>query len=236
MTINQTASIGDILFLEPMFRYFWKKNREKPIVPLREHLMWLSNYITSADFRPLSQCVFDSESLEVTHDYLPTRWANQIVRGFDKDHHWDFENCMLDKYLLAKLEPAMWKGIRLEFDFKKAEYLMLQIGAMEQSGLVIEYCLVNEYSQAGKITIEPKTDLPIIRMRQIEGFTLVDWFLAIQMATENHHVSTSTFYLMQAICNQFIFDSKVFIYPRPNADGLRGISKLITSFEWKAVN
>ena len=68
-------------------------------------------------------------------------------------------------------------------------------------------------------------------MEHINGFTLLDWAYVMVFAKENHHVSTSTFFMMQAVSNQFKFDSKVFLYPRPNADGLRGISKLNPSFK-----
>lgn len=234
MVINQVHSIGDIIFLEPMFRHFWNQNGVKPIVPLRDHLLWIQKYIESADFVPESTFIWPYENqLEVHADYLPLRWANQIFRGYDQNDHHDFENMMADKYLLAGLDPQMWKQINLQLPFKKSEKLLALLGMMNHKSMVQKYVLVNENSQAGNITINPETDLPVIRMRDTMGFTLMDWFLVIQMAEENHHVSTSTFYLMQAIANHYHFESKVVIYPRPNSDGLRGISKLTPTFNFQ---
>jgi hypothetical protein len=237
MIINQIHSIGDILFLEPLFRNFIKVEGKSPVVPVRDHLMWLSEYIQSAELRPLSTFHWPYKNETTKHsDYLPLRWANQIYRGYELDDHHDFENMMPDKYLLAGLNPEMWTDINLMFNEKKSDSLMFKLGLVEPSGNIIDYVLVNENSQAGNVSINPKTDLPVIKMRFIEGFTLIDWHFVIMFAQENHHVSTSTFYLMQAIKNQYHFDSKVYIYPRPNNDGLRGISKLKTTYQYDTHN
>ena len=233
MIINQIHSIGDILFLEPMFRYFWKERGARPIVPLRDHLMWMADYIDSANFVKLSTFHWPYKNeMAMSDDYLPLRWANQIIRGYDENDHHDFENMMNDKYILAGLEPDMWRELKLNFKDNRSEKLMIHLGLMEKSGSIVRYVLVNENSQAGNITIKPKTNLQVVKMRDIPGFTVIDWHLVIQMAVENHHVSTSTFYLMQAITNQYHFDSIVFLYPRPNQDGLRGISQLNPTFRY----
>lgn len=227
MIINQLHSIGDLIFLEPLYRYFWKERGEKPIVPVRNHLMWLSQYIESADFRPMSEFIIDYESTKISDDYLPLRWANQILRGYDKNDHHDFENMMLDKYRLAGLDTELWKQIKLFFDPKKATQLMADLGLNDRS----TYFLVNEYSQAGKIKIEIDNDLiQRIDMREIPGYTLCDWFFVMFFANEIHTVSTSIIFMLQAIEH---LKAHVFIYPRPNEDGLRGISQLHPSFNYK---
>ena len=106
---------------------------------------------------------------------------------------------------------------------------MTHLGLTQSS----EYILVNNHSQAGRINIKPENrkKLPIIEMKEVPGYNVLDWAAVILHAKENHHVSTSTFFIMQAIANKFSFDSKVFIYPRPNEDGLRGISKLNPTFK-----
>lgn len=232
MVINQIHSIGDILFLEPMFRYFARERGRKPVVPLRDHLMWLADYIDSARFVPLSTFNFQKEELMVTDNYLPLRWANQIYRGYDPNDHHDFENMMCDKYRLAGLDPEMWREIKLNFKEDKAEQLIKSLQLKKQNGTIINYILVNENSQAGNIVIKPGLSSPIVRMKPIYGFTVIDWYLVMLFALENHHVSTSTFFILQAIKNRLHFESKVFIYPRPNEDGLRGIINLNPSFEY----
>jgi hypothetical protein len=216
MVINQFHSIGDILFLEPMFRHFWEKNGVKPIVPVRDHLMWLSDYIISAEFRPMSKFTLDYDSMDISNpDYLPCRFANQILRNLGPDDHSDFENMMNDKYHLAGLDPGMWKNINLSFNLRKSKALFGELDIKYGE----KYALINENCQAGSIKISPKTPLRIIKMREIPGYNVLDWHEIMLHAEENHHVSTSTFFIFQAIspCK-----STIFIYPRPNIDGLRG--------------
>jgi hypothetical protein len=72
-------------------------------------------------------------------------------------------------------------------------------------------------------------------MRDIPGFTLIDWFNVILNAKEFHTVSTSTFYLLQAIANKYHLDIDIYVYPRPNEDGLRGIEKLNTTYKFTKI-
>lgn len=230
MVINQFHSIGDILFIEPICRHIFKSTGQKPILPVRDHLMWMAEYIESAIFTKLSEFTFEQDSMSMENpNYLPLRFANQIVRNLSAHDHHDLENMMLDKYTLAKLDQNMWLTIDLKFNNARALKLMKHLGITQGS----EYILVNNNSQAGKIKIRPYNPrgLQVIEMREIPGFTLIDWHLVILYAKENHHVSTSTFYLMQAIKNKFHFDSRVIVYPRPNEDGLRGISKLYPTYK-----
>lgn len=226
MIINQFHAHGDLIFIEPICRKLWIKKGVKPILPVRDHLMFFSDYIISAQFVPMSQFTLDYDSMEISPDYLPLRFANQIVRGLKPDDHSDYSNTMPDKYILAGMNLNEWKSIDLKFNSSKAHALCKVIGLDIES----EYVLVNENSQAGKINISISGE-NVVYMREIPGFTLIDWYMVILNAKENHHVSTSTFYLMQAIANKFDFKSKVLLYPRPNNDGLQGISKLIPSFE-----
>lgn len=226
MVINQFHAIGDLLFCEPIFRHFKNINGEKPIVPVRDHLMYFSEYIDSARFVPMSKFQLDYESTDITNkDYLPLRFANQIVSGLKKDDHSNYENTMPDKYLLAGIDIEKWKDLKINFNIKKCQDLFKKLN------IDSEYILVNNYSQAGTTDIKPKSNCKIIYMENIPGFTVMDWALVMMKAKENHHVSTSTFYVMQAACNFFgRYNGDFYIYPRPNDDGLKGISKLSVDY------
>jgi hypothetical protein len=230
MVINQFHSIGDILFIEPILRHYWKLNGDKPILPVRDHLMYLQNYIESARLVPMSQFVLDYESMETTNpDYLPLRFANQILRNKDKDDHSDYKNCMPDKYNLCGLNPDMWMNLDVKFNEGKGNALFNQLGLKDGE----EYILVNEHSQAGRVEIKLNPNCRVLYMESIPGYSVIDWWYVILNAKENHHVSTCTFYLFQAIANKFNFKSKVFIYPRPDESGIKGVLKLNTGFKVK---
>ena len=230
MVINQFASHGDILFIEPICRRIWENTGEKPILPVRDHLMWFEHYIDSARFVPMSEFSLDYDSMAMDNpDYLPLRFANQIVRKLACDDHTDYANMMPDKYLLSGLPVDLWKNIRINRNPERENDLFKALNLSPKD----QYILINENSQAGKISIIPKrmaTD-KVIRMSVIEGFTLLDWLGIIEHARENHHVSTSTFFLMEFLK----VEMPVFMYPRPNNDGLQGISRLNSSFSYTAI-
>jgi hypothetical protein len=122
---------------------------------------------------------------------------------------------MLDKYRVLGLREDMWLKLSVTRDKQNEARLIRELN------LPKEFILVNEFSRAGNTSIAPITDLPIVYMREINGYSVIDWCGVMELATENHHVSTSTFYLLHMLG----LDAK--IYSRPNEDGLRGISQLI---------
>lgn len=233
ITINQPASIGDILFLEPMYRHIKSTTGEKALLPVRDHLMFIQDYIPSVNMVPMSKHAMDYESLNMDDpNYLPLRFANQIYRGLSPHDHSDFENMMADKYRLVGLDPEMWATIQLAFNEDRALQLLDEMTKEYWD----EYILINENSQAGRVDIvPPDRQIPIFKMCEKPGYTVIDWAFVMLHAAENHHVSTCTFYILQALKNQFPaqFKTKVFLYPRPNIDGLRGISKLNPTFTYQ---
>jgi len=228
MVINQPAGIGDLLFLEPMFRHFWNLNGEKPKCIVREHLLWLQDYIESAIFVPAGQYSTIIDDDKQVPGYLPIRFANPIFRGHDKWYFEDYENCMLDKYRLVGLPVEKWKELNILFYPDRSLKLFAHLNISSES----EYVVVNEYWSGGRIDIVPETNLKVIRMHNIPGFTLCDWAMIMKFAQENHHVSTGSFYLFEALGEML---GKIFIYPRPNGDGLRGIKNLNPSFKYTSM-
>lgn len=214
-------SIGDILFCEPIYRHFYNLDGIKPKVIIRDHLMNLQPYIDSAEFVPASKWGGDIDTLEHNKNFINLRFANQIYRGYDKWYHGDYENCMLDKYRLLGLSEDLWKRLDIRIFFKG-----------NFCNLFHDYALFNPFCQAGNISFEGIFyDGMHVLMNINNSFTVIDWWEHIKSAKENHHVSTSTFFLMQAIKNKFPeWNSPCYIYPRPNEDGLRGISQLHPDF------
>lgn len=186
--------------------------------------MWIQHYIESAQF---TDAQVDNTG-DMTHNdwQINLRYANQIFRGYDPHDHHDLENMMLDKYRLLGLPEELWKNLDVNFDLEKSNKLHVITTVHKK------YMLVNNNSQAGTINAKPYPH-PYYRvfMHEITGFSLIDWWKTIYEATENHHVSTSTFFLMQAIKNKYPdWNAPCYIYPRPNENGLRGISQLNPTF------
>jgi hypothetical protein len=234
MVINQFHAHGDILFCEPIFRHFWERNGEKPIVPVRDHLIFFQDYIDSAKFIPMSKFSLDYESMETENpDYLPLRFANQITRGLSKNDHSDYSNTMPDKYKLAGIPLENWKKLSWCHYPEKCMKLFAALDLSSEE----DYIFVNENSQAGKIEINPENpnNYRIIKMEVIPEFNLLDWTPIMLLAKEHHHISTSTFYMLEGLKDIHNKKIPIYIYPRPNEDGLQGISKLNPSFHYTAV-
>lgn len=253
MIINQPFGIGDILFIEPLCRHLKAQagNRlsDRPLVPVRDHLSHLSVYLdesmnivnmSSVQGPPIN---FNMDNAMKGNSYLPLRFANQIYRGYQLHDHHDMENMMMDKYRLAGIDPALWRSIKVSFGEEKAIALYKMMLKEHNVFPGTDYVIYNEYSGIGNINIDPFptatcNGMPIIRMKPVAGFSVIDWYYLILKARINHHVSTSTFFLMQAIANQFpeFIDKPKYIYARPNGavDGLRGVARLVPTFEYIA--
>jgi len=136
---------------------------------------------------------------------------------------------MTDKYVLAGMDPLEWTDLSLKFNMDKCIDLKNKI-----VGDCDDYIVINNHSQAGDLDIKVSSKCEkIIYMDDILGYTLIDWALVMADAKENHHVSTSTFFLMQAIINTFKVRGKFYVYPRPNFDGLRGVSMLKPTYDFQ---
>lgn len=226
--INCIGGLGDIMFCEPIFRFFLNRDKKKPIVLIHAHQMWIQNYIDSADFSCKPYKSFITGSLIHNDVFINLRYANQILRGYGAEDHHDYENMMLDKYRLLGLKEDLWKSLNINFDVIKASALAEQL----KVGLFDDYIHVNENWVSGSISINLTTKKEIVKMKHVSDYTMIDWYLIIAQAGEIHHVSTSTFFLMQALMNRINpwLPPDIFIYPRPNEDGLRGVSHLQPDF------
>lgn len=227
MVINCVGGFGDVLFCEPIYRKFWNESGKKPNVIIHDHQMHLQEYIDSAVFVKASEHKDLKDCFEINANYVPLRYANQQHRLLSPHDHSDIENMMLDKYRLLGLDENLWKTIKLNFNHKKGEDLAQLLNV----SLYDEYTLRNVHSQIGDIVIVLNKNKTVIDMKPIAGFSMIDWFLLHKQADGIHTVSTSTFFMMQALCNKGWCSPEVYVYPRPNEDGLRGISQLEPDFQ-----
>lgn len=228
--INCIGGIGDILFCEPIFKHFMDITGKAPLVYIHPHMLWIQDYIYSAKFtgEPVPD-EFKTGSMVHTDELINLRYANQIYRKLNPHDHSDLENMMLDKYRLLGLSDTLWKSLKIHFNQSKGAALARELGV----SLLDEYTLRNEYCQVGKIDIPLNKNKTVVDMRIVAGYNMLDWYLLHAQADGIHTVSTSTFFLMQALCAlpSPWFSPEVYVYPRPNEDGLRGISQLKPDFQ-----
>lgn len=187
---NQFLSLGDILFLIPMYRALIDEGNsilwpiDKRYLPIKKHFPDV-NFVNKERYN----LPYDSRVIVNTPygKLLPYRFANEIQ---GKTLH----NCMDAKYSLYGHDYKMWRELFWERD-KDAEGRLIEL-----VGAKGKFNLVNRtFGHEGKLTIEPKinNDYPIIEMRNIDGFTLIDWLGVVELATEIHASNSSLNYLLE---------------------------------------
>jgi hypothetical protein len=199
--INQCGGgLGDQLFIEPIMRHFHERGFVVINVVMPEHF-WLSEYIQYVHYRRLNEMPgFDREQCTGHYEYeglpvIPLRFANPLVKGIEPHCGDDRNNWMYDKYVYMNMPVDTWKTLQWTRNEAKEEKLFRSLR------ITGDYTFVNDnfgggFASAGS---EIKTELPIVKMRKIEGYTMLDWAKVIINASEIHTVETSVIYMIESL-------------------------------------
>lgn len=228
VVINQPAGLGDILFIEPIYRHF-KNQGYDVIAPVNKDLLWIQPYIPYVQFVDRKKFDYNSETVEQKDDgrlHIPLRFANPLYRGF-KDLHYgdDRKNWMRDKYLYLGLDEDLWRTMEFEMG-NKCKNLY------EELNLPKYYNLVNQYFGGSfeKVNIRVDNNLPTIYLRKLYNYTLLDWMDVIINATNIYTVETSCIYLIEAFKT---VAKEIHLYPRyPFMDNAEYIHSYLKKPEW----
>lgn len=196
--IDQPFGIGDILFLSPIVIELQKDN--EVIWPINDNFIWIQDYF---DINFIAKSKFTGN----ISDYyvIPFINAHQIV---------GCKYTMQAKYNLVNLDHENWKQLKWKRNISKENdlyYNALQLSNSEP------YILVNiNYADPllkYKSNININTNLKIVNLDYIDGYTLLDWAKVIENAAEIHTVSTSLIYMIEVL---YYCDMKnIHIYQRP---------------------
>jgi glycosyltransferase involved in cell wall biosynthesis len=184
--VNQFLSLGDILFLIPLIRELMNEGNTI-LWPIADQYFDISKHFTDIKFVRKSQypdLPYESmQRVNTPHgQMLPYRFASEIMgRNLTK--------CMDSKYELYHHSVDIWRNLYWSRDIKNEAKLI------ELLNLPENFILVNRtFGHEAKMSIIPdiKSNLPTIEMRNIPGFTLIDW-LGIAMLAKEMHISNSSF-------------------------------------------
>ena len=222
--INQFQGLGDILFCEPIARHLYQNGQNEIIWPVIDEYIWVKDYIPYINFVKKSEFSFNYESTffgNIDEDtvHVPLRFANPIVRNLHPHDYSDQYHTMLDKYRMMKLPEDLWKTFTWERNYEKENELYKLLVKSEN------YILVNTKWSDGNEPIHSESNLDVVYMDFIPGFTLLDWSKIIENASEIHTVSTSNLYLLETLK---LKADIVNLYPRkPREYNLDGISEFV---------
>lgn len=247
--INQCGGgLGDQLFIEPIMRRYHEQGYVVINVVMPEYF-WLNEYFQYVHFRRLNEMPgFDREQCNDHYKYegipvVPLRFANPLVKGLEPHDGSDRPNWMSDKYVFMGLPVDTWKTLQwTRYDLKEDKLFR----SLRITG---DYALVNDnfgggFASAGildETTYNPsaapvedgyeRMTLPIVKMRKIDGFTMLDWAKVIINASEIYTVETSVIYMIETLP---VKAKKWCMFPRrPYDTNCNQIKNILTLEKWE---
>jgi hypothetical protein len=215
--INQPFGIGDILFLSPLVTQL---DVEHAVWPVVDHYYWIKDYISIDKLTFVKESEFNSSNYK---DYIevPLQHAHSLVP--------QAEDCMQAKYMLLHANPELWRTLTFNRNKEKEIQLKqhLNIHPNDKFIFVNNNFAGPEYNY--KVDIKLDTDLKIIYQEYVDGFTLLDWCGVLEQSIEIHTVSTSLFFVIEALNLE---NTLLHLYPRKPLDKDLSPIKTLINNKW----
>lgn len=199
---SQFQGIGDILFSMTLIREF-AKGKYKILWPVMPHYLdGCQRAFPDITFVPFTMLNVDYNCKEDYENefyrYIPIRWSD----GWKGRPYTD---CMKIKYEMYGMDYRTWKdNAKFERSWKREQGLLATIELISGVRLNINepYNLVNRYfgsSSQFKVDINIDNDLPTVEMSSIKGYSIFDWSLLIENATNIYAANSSILYLLELL-------------------------------------
>lgn len=192
--INQFFGIGDILFIEPIMRYYFQQGH-KVTVPILYKYLDIQRNIPYVNFVDKNFYNIDYEEQKIietdNHIILPMRWSKEFFNS-------PLKETMRNKYRMVGIELEEWRNLTW-LRHRWREKLLREILCINNNE---KYNLINcnFFSFENKTTkINCENNYRNIEMRFIPGFNLLDWANVIENAENIHSVNTSILFLLESL-------------------------------------
>lgn len=203
----QAAGLGDLLFLEPIARYFYLQGDQIywPVVPMFQSI---SKYIPYINWRESQDMVYDE--IYKFDGLKPAEYNCRILEA---------------KYKYADFPFYIWRTFHYNRFMNKEATLVKRL----KIDLEKPYRLIHSEYDSNRlftIPIPENPDMRNIYIEPIQKFSLFDWSTIIENAYEIHVVSTSSLYLIEKL--NLIHNPIVNLYGRHNDPDLNETKFLLT--------
>lgn len=240
VVVNQTWGLGDILYIERIYAYLAGLGL-RVIAPVQDQYVWIQEHIPYVDFRKQSEFAMDYERFDfgpLVADgktqadtlYLPTRFSDQIHRGLMPHDSSASRYWMTDKYRVLGLDPSAWLGLTLVRNRGREE--MLKEMVLQDIEGDYDFCNLS-YHNMNNHRLSPSlirgSGRPMVEMRRIDGYTMVDWSGVIEGARSVHTVSTSVLYMVHPLHRPGV---DFHLYPRLPETGFYTVEDFLPGY-WK---
>ena len=192
--INQFFGIGDILFIEPIMRYYFQQGHKVTVPILSKYLDIQRNlpYINFVDKETFDIDYEEKEFIE-TDDriIIPMRWSMEYYNSLLK-------NTMLNKYKMVGIDLEEWRKLTWLRHRWRENKLKEVLGIKQGERFNLINC--NFYSFENRtINLDINNKLKNIEMKFIPTFNLFDWACIIEEAENIYTVNTSIIFLLEVL-------------------------------------
>jgi hypothetical protein len=192
--INQPFGVGDILFCQSIAQHYVKMGH-KVLWPVEPVYVSLQKHFPDIFFIDRNLLTIDLDKqgfrVEAGISIIPIRFSDTVQQVPYKD-------VMRAKYDMLRMDFRRWKeNCVIKRDVEKEKELYYQKLGLQDGE---RFVLVSEnFTTGGKRqrSLPVSTELKIIYMTPVDGFTIIDWLMVIERAEIIHAVSSANIYLFE---------------------------------------
>jgi len=196
---NQFLGLGDIFFLIQLARTYMDRGHDVVWPVADEYHADLKRHFPDIQFVPKSAFTMQYDNQREhwhrwkygNYKVLPLRW-NTIRTN-------DGSDAMTGKYAMVNEDFNIWRGLRWDRDLKKEAALHDVVGAHGAYELHAGTFGCAVTTGNAKVKKLGHTGLPVVELRQVPGYSLLDWTNIIMQANFIHAVSSSTLYMLERL-------------------------------------
>lgn len=198
--LKQPVGLGDIFYLQK-FAYILNQNGYKIIWPIRDDVIWVKDYIKVdwIEFCKLSEDFIGKEYYNSGHFIL--KGDNFLFISPD-GYKLPDKGIMPSKYALIDSSDDEWYNyFTFERNYEKENELYFDVLNLKEDSKYVFWS--NMVTTNGSRTYDELNDLsfdiPIVKLKFIDGYTLFDWCKIVENATEIHTAHTGINYIIDKL-------------------------------------
>lgn len=193
--LNQFCGCGDILFCISLARDFIKEGYkviwplESIYAPLAKHfpdIVMIDKFLVNIDYTRKYEYEYNGCKV------IPLRFTDSLCKV-------PYTQCMASKFLYFGKNWEDWnKDYKIVRDIENEKRLYYEVLGLKDGE---EYNLIsNQFGKGGHLKntlINVENGLKNVQVEFIPNFTLIDWMMVMENATEIHSISSSNIYLYE---------------------------------------